>query len=196
MKQLSKVILAGFVLTLLFSFTGFAANCNDVENKVVRLHVLANSNSEIDQNIKLKVKDDVFKLASKLTANASSTEEAEKVLQANIKEIENTANKKLAELNSGYTAVAEVTNSFFNTRDYDTFSLPAGNYKSLRVTIGEGKGRNWWCAVYPGLCLSSSSDFGELTNEEKDILTNKEQYKVSFKVYEIYQELMDLFRDR
>ena len=193
MKQMSKILLAGFLLTLVFSFTGFAANCTDVENKVVRLHVLANSNSESDQQIKLKVKDGVFELASELTKNAASTEEATKILQDNIGEIQNRANQELAELKADYTATAQVGDSFFNTRDYESFSLPAGNYKALKVIIGNGEGKNWWCAVYPGLCLSASTDFGNLTDGEKEILTNKDQYKVSFKIYEVYQELINLF---
>lgn len=189
-----KLAAAAFFMTVIFSLFGFGANCSDIEGKVVRLHVLANSNSEYDQRIKMDVKDRVFALSEELLADAGSPEESEAILTSHLGEIEKAANDRLRELGAGYTAHAQVVEDYFSTREYDTFTLPAGEYSALRVLLGEGEGKNWWCALYPALCVSSSAEFTGFTEEEKEIVTNPEEYQVSFKLYEWYLSLVNLFK--
>lgn len=193
-KGFFKITVSAFFMAVLFSFFGFGANCKDIEGKVVRLHVLANSDSEYDQRIKMEVKDQVFSYSQQLLEEADSPEASIKILKNHLPEIEEVANRRLRELNAGYTASAEVVEDYFSTREYDTFTLPAGDYEALRVNIGSGKGRNWWCALYPAVCVSSSAEFTGFTEAETEIVTNPEEYKVSFKLYEWYLSLMNHFR--
>lgn len=194
MRNFNKILISGFVLAVLFSFFSFSVNCEDIQNKVVRLHVLANSDSELDQRIKLAVKDCVFEYSTGLLKNSSSPEESEKILRDNIASITEIANKRLKELNAPYQAKAAVGEDYFSTREYDTFTLPAGNYSALKVFIGEGSGKNWWCALYPGLCVSSSAEFTGFTDEEKELVTEPQKYEISFKIYEWYQNFINLFQ--
>lgn len=193
MKRYQKIILSGFILALVFSFMGFTASCERISEKVIRLHVLANSDSEYDQRMKLSVKDQVSAYTGSLLEGTESLREAEAVLTENLQNIENVANKRLGELHAGYSAKAVMEDTFFETREYEDFSLPAGNYKALRVLIGEGAGRNWWCVVYPSLCVSAAAeDFKDFSQTEKDLV--QKPVKVSFKVYEWYQELVNFFQ--
>lgn len=194
-KSLSRALIAGFVVAAVLSFVNFDAQCNDIESKVVRLHVLANSNSDYDQSIKLQVKDKVFQLATQLTSGCSSPEEAEDILRDNTDILNSEANDELAALNAPYKAKTEVVTSYFSTREYDTFTLPAGVYTSLRVSIGEANGKNWWCAVYPALCTSACAEFDGFSDEEKEMVTQKQQYEIKFKLYEWYRDIVQFFSD-
>lgn len=189
-NTLFKALTAGFIIAVVFSMAGFGAEMEDIQGKVVRLHVLANSDSKYDQDIKLKVKDRVFALATELTASCESPEEAESVLKNNIDIIGAEANQALRDLSAPYTATAQVVEDYFSTREYDTFTLPAGEYSALRVNLGEGKGHNWWCAVYPAVCTSACADFDGFTESEKEKVTGKEKYRIEFKFYEIYRNFL------
>lgn len=176
----------GFVLSVVCSFFGFSANCNSIEEKILRFHVLANSDSEYDQDMKILVKDQVFAYVTGILENSTSLEESETIVTENLGEIENIANQVLEENGAKYTASVELCTSYFNTREYDTFTLPAGNYSSLKIIIGQGDGQNWWCALYPSLCISAAVDFDDFSEDEEEIITS-DGYEISFKLYEVYQ---------
>lgn len=190
MKQIEKILLSGFVLTVIFSFLSFDVNSNEISNKVLRLHVLANSDSEYDQRVKLEVKDEISALTEALLTGAKSKEESQKIIGENIRAIESTANQKLAELNTGYQAKAYLEKCYFPTREYGDFTLPAGEYEALRVLIGQGSGKNWWCVVYPSLCSSAATEtsYSDFSQDEKELI--KGENKLSFKFYEWYKELL------
>ncbi|MEG1427891.1 MAG: stage II sporulation protein R, partial [Oscillospiraceae bacterium] len=149
MKRIEKILISGFLLAVVFSFFGFSANCEGISNKVLRLHVLANSNSEYDQRIKLAVKDVVSQYAESLLSGAENLDESTEIINNNLQNIEHIANQKLKELHVHYEAKAIMKNAYFGTREYKDFSLPAGEYQALRILLGEASGKNWWCVVYP-----------------------------------------------
>ena len=162
----------------------------DISEKVFRLHIVANSDSEEDQNLKLKVRDKILIFADELYTDCQSVEEAKKLSKQHLSDFEQIAQKTLAFNGYDYEVKAYTIKEYFSTREYDNFTLPAGNYESLKIVIGSGKGKNWWCVMFPSVCLSGcTEDFNEtLTDDERRIIESK-NYKLRFKAVEIYEKL-------
>ncbi len=189
-KRIDKILLSGFFLAVLFAFIGFSAQCEEISEKTLRMHVLANSDTEYDQRVKIYVKDELSLFAGELIEEATSIEEAQLILSQSMDEIQRLANMKLDEINVGYSATVSLENAYFPTREYETFTLPAGEYEALQVMLGEASGQNWWCVVYPSLCISSASDeYEDFSKEEQEIIQSPDDFTVSFKVYEWYQNI-------
>ena len=126
-------------------------------DQILRLHVVADSDEAEAQAVKLQVRDAVLAVLDRLTDDAQSKEEVMAVVKENLAALEAAANKVLQELDAKYHAAVSLEQEEFPTRDYETFSLPSGVYDSLKVTIGSGEGKNWWCVVFPQLCLPAAS---------------------------------------
>lgn len=124
----------------------------DLASQVVRLHVLANSDDPEDQELKLQVRDAVLQAAEPLLSEVHSQAEAEAALSDSLDEIAQVGQAVVDEAGYDYPVQVELTTSYFPTREYDDFALPAGYYRALRVEIGAAQGHNWWCVVYPPLC--------------------------------------------
>ncbi len=129
-----------------------------IYDQVVRLHVLANSDSDADQALKLRVRDAVLTLLSDKSDAASSADEAEIIYREMLPEIEAAAREVLAAEHSAYDCHVTLTEELYPARTYETYTLPAGMYRSLRVMIGAAEGHNWWCVLFPPLCLSMASE--------------------------------------
>lgn len=125
---------------------------------VLRLHVLANSDSDADQALKLAVRDRVLAEAAGRLAGVSDRQEAERVLSASLEPLARAGAEAVAEAGYDYPVTVCLENTWFPTKEYDGFALPAGEYRALRVLIGAGEGRNWWCVVFPPLCLGAVSE--------------------------------------
>lgn len=197
MKLFIKSACIAFVLTVIYSVIPFEAQCSEISEDVFRLHILANSDSEEDQSLKLKVRDEVLEYTEDLFNSASSKEEAEKIISDNLQSISNVAYCTLLENGYDYTVTAEITNMYFATRHYEGFTLPSGMYDALRITIGEGGGHNWWCVMYPSICISSAQEKDDKAKEvlddgEYDIV-RKEQYQYKFKIVEMFERFCSLF---
>ena len=149
-----------------------------IYESVVRLHVLANSDSEEDQSLKLKVRDAILAYTSPKVIDSASREEAIEILQNELDEIEKIAEQVVKEQGYDYGVEVTLTLEDYPTRNYESMSFPSGQYVSLRVLIGEAKGQNWWCVLFPPLCLSAASENAE--NEEAFIAVglNSDQYKI------------------
>lgn len=187
-KTFTLSIASALVLSVLLSLSGFDAQCGKIEKGVLRLHVIANSDSPEDQSLKLKVRDQVLKLESELGATAQTKAEAMKLVGEHIEEIQATAEKTVRANGYDYPVSATLTNCYFPTKDYDTFTLPAGNYDALRVTLGSGEGKNWWCVLFPEICLGAATDFsGVLDESAEEIVTEPQDFKVKFKIVELYE---------
>lgn len=169
-----------------------------LSDKMIRLHVVANSDTEEDQTVKLKVRDAVLDQTNEIL---SAGGDPFVVLPNHLDQIENAANQCLRREGCSERAVVTMEQELFPTREYDTFSLPAGSYTSLRVTIGEGEGRNWWCVVFPSICMSASMDEFEqaaqtagLTAGEIRLITEESgRYELKFKTIEVLQGFKNLF---
>lgn len=166
----------------------------DISTKVFRLHILANSDEDYDQELKLRVRDKILLISENLFAQCSDVREAVKISQDNLDLLKNAAQKVIAFYGYTYDARVYVTKEYFNTRKYDNFTLPAGIYDSLKIEIGEGKGHNWWCVMFPSVCISGcTDDFDEtLTQEEKEMIESG-KYIVRFKAVEIYESIKSKF---
>lgn len=192
-KLLLRAAACGFVLSVLLSFTGFSAQCSALENGVIRLHVLANSDTEEDQAVKLQVRDAVLLEAEKWYGDAEDFETALAAVCTHLESLEETANRILAGADMPYRAKAEICEMYFPTRTYETGKLPAGKYRTLRISLGEAEGRNWWCVVFPTLCVPGASDLGDLPEGTEDVVTQPEKFEVKFKAAEIFNRLLEFF---
>ena len=129
-----------------------------LNQELIRLHVVANSDSEEDQNIKLRVRDAIVASLSEGMADIADVPAAKEYLRENLPKIEAIANRTLEAAGVDSRAAVTLCKEAFDIRKYDTFTLPAGVYESLRVVIGEGQGKNWWCVAFPSLCMGATSE--------------------------------------
>lgn len=198
MKLFIKSACIAFVLAVVYSLIPFQANCSDISNEVFRLHIMANSDSKQDQNLKLLVRDRVLAYTQNLFENATSKEEAESLIADNLTAINNVASDVISQNGYDYSVKSQIVKMHFSTRYYDSYTLPSGTYDALRITIGSGSGHNWWCVMYPSICISSAEE-GEkkardvLDNNEYDIIKN-EKYECKFFVVELFENLCNCFK--
>lgn len=195
---LSILELALLIGVTVFLLTGaWAANTQgELADRVVRLHVIANSDAEEDQALKLQVRDAVLARTEAILRASADREEAESWLAAALPELERLAEETVAASGFDYGVTAELAETSFPTKDYDGFSLPAGRYLALRLVIGQGTGQNWWCVVFPPLCTAAASEVPEtalaagLTEDQVSLMTGEDDgYVLKFKVVEWWEEL-------
>lgn len=188
-------LLCGLLCSVFLSAAHFGAACNDLRSNVLRLHIIANSNSAEDQAVKLKVRDSILTQTADIFDGKASLKEAEASAAKNIERLNETAVKTLRENGFNYGAAAEIGNSYFETREYEDFTLPAGNYRSLIIRLGNGEGKNWWCVVFPAVCVPAAVDarLSDSTAEvSADIAEHPNKYVMKFKAVEIYEDLKRL----
>ena len=192
MARWTKAVIGGVLLCLLFQTLGFAGSSEGIRQRVVRLHVLAHDDSDAEQALKLQVRDVVSETATSILGDALSREEVMAVLQENLSVLQAAAQHCVYEAGYAHTVQVELTSMYFTTRTYENGTYPAGVYDALRVTIGNGNGRNWWCVLYPPLCVSAAMD----APAAEDVLTqgqcavvNTPSYAVRFKVVEWWEQL-------
>ena len=196
-RLLGRALVCGFVLAVLCSFFPFAAACGQLPRDVVRLHVVANSNGAEDQAVKLLVRDAVLEEAARWYQGAGSMEEASSQLCTHLQSIAGAARQVLGEQGVGYSATAQMTEMYFPTRDYGDFRLPAGRYRTLRVTLGEGAGKNWWCVVFPSLCLPAATQeeaLLTLPEGERQVVEGGRDVQVKLKAVELWESLREWLR--
>ena len=195
---LSILELALLIGVTVFLLTGaWAANTQgELADRVVRLHVIANSDAEEDQALKLQVRDAVLARTEAILRASADRGEAESRLAAALPELERLAEETVAANGFDYSVTAELAETSFPTKDYDGFSLPAGKYLALRLVIGQGTGQNWWCVVFPPLCTAAASEVPEtalaagLTEDQVSLMTGEDDgYVLKFKVVEWWEEL-------
>lgn len=186
-------LLIGLVFSLLSAALATETRDN-IKEKIIRLHVIANSDSEEDQELKIRVRDEVLSLMEGLTQNCESIEDAREILQKNLKTFEETANDVCKTSGFTYSATVSLNEAEFPTKDYTSFSLPAGKYEALRIVLGEGKGKNWWCVLFPPLCVSAAEceleSSGLTESEIKFITSDKTEYKFKFKLLELIEKVL------
>lgn len=187
------IILILLLLYIFLSANSYAINMsNEIASSLLRLHVIANSNSQEDQNLKLKVRDALLDYMSKNLFNVSSKEDAIALISQNRDELTKIAKKIINEEGYNYDVSISIENTYFPTKNYYDISLPAGYYDSVRVKIGTASGNNWWCVMFPPLCFTDSSsgalaDNGEgylessLSEDAYTLISDSSNESVSFK---------------
>ena len=191
-----EIILLLVLAVFLASGASAVQTQDELAEKVVRLHVLANSDSEEDQALKLQVRDAVLSRAEYLLEAASDRKEAEGILRGQLLEFESVARETIREAGYDYPVSVELMDTEFPTKRYTGFTLPAGEYLALRVLIGEAEGQNWWCVVYPPLCAAVSTDVPVtalaigFSEEEIGLITEENpRYELKFKTVELWETL-------
>lgn len=189
-------LLIAFALTLLTGSYA-AGEQSALADKVLRLHVIANSDSDADQALKLQVRDGILAAAGDCLTGVTDRAQAETVLTGKLQELADAGAAVVADAGYDYPVVVSLTDCWFPTKEYDDFALPAGTYRALRVVIGDGAGHNWWCVVFPPLCLGCVSETVEdaaaaagLTGDEVSLITGEDEgYIVKFKLVEWWNEV-------
>lgn len=156
-KLWKRVFLCGLIPCLVWG-ASLLSDRKALNENLIRFHVVAHSDSEQDQMVKLRVRNAVLESIQADLQQVADITEARDYLLENLPKIQSVTDKTLRSLGVDTTAVVSLTKEAFDTREYDTFRLPAGVYEALRITIGEGEGRNWWCVTFPTLCLPATSD--------------------------------------
>lgn len=209
-KKICKIILfVGVVLgvCVLMYFYGKATESKamqqDIAKEVIRLHVVANSDSDEDQKLKLEVKEQIVKMLREEMNGDSSVAMAKSTLQNNLGKIEKMAREYIEKKGYNYSVKAQLGDCYFPVKTYGDMTFPAGTYEALKVNIGEASGRNWWCIMYPSLCFvdstyqtvpdSSKEKLKEnLTDEEyKSLLTGGDDVEYGFKIGEYISDLFN-----
>ncbi|MBO5312684.1 MAG: stage II sporulation protein R [Clostridia bacterium] len=199
MRTIVTVLISAIVFFALNSIIPTKEEC-EIYNSTIRLHVVANSDSEKDQAVKLEVRDAILEKMSEI--KAQSKEEALLTVKGEKDELEEIAEQVLKSNGITDEVKIEIGEESYPTRYYDDFALPAGTYTSVRVLIGEGDGQNWWCVLYPPLCTSQAIESEEdsiavgLTKDQYSLITGKtKEYKIKFKILEMAKEAFGLLND-
>lgn len=195
-KKVKNSLILLFLLFLYVSISAISyvnAVSSDIENSVFRLHVIANSDSEEDQNLKYKVRDNLIAYMNTLCKDVKNKEEAIQIANHHKNEFLTIAKNTIIENGYTYDVTVEIGNYSFPTKNYGDISLPAGYYDALRVKIGKAEGQNWWCVMFPPLCFVNVSSGivpeeskelikEELNEEEYSIVTKEDSSEIQFKI--------------
>lgn len=193
-------ISVALVFSIVVSLTGFQKECSNLRNDVLRLHILANSDSDEDQKIKLAVRDALLTCGKKLFSGETNINNAEELLASEKEELVKVANKVLEENGFNYKSCITLIDEYFTTRTYDEYTLPAGKYKALKVILGEGEGHNWWCVMFPPLCLPAAAENTDVdlyfTDNGSEIIKSSPKYEIRFKIVEIIEEFKNKINNK
>ncbi len=203
MASTKKLLICAFLILTVALFAGLfpVHGEEEIYDTVVRLHVLANSDSDADQELKLKVRDRVVELVSPAVEGCSTQSEAIEAIEEIMDEIEAAAEEVVRSEGYDYDVILLMGEEYYPTRTYETCAFPEGEYVSLRVCIGDAEGQNWWCCLFPPLCLSAASEKATQSNEDAFISvgltgdqykliteSDKPQYRARFKILETIQK--------
>ena len=185
------LILAGMALTI-----PFFDSCEELYSDVMRIHILANSNSAADQSLKLAVRDKVLEACSRYYDGCSGKDEALDITRSHIGEIEAAAEREIRRRGFDYPVCARIVTDDFDTRYYGSFTMPAGRYDALRLTIGDGAGKNWWCVMYPSLCVGAASadDMKEELDRGEYRVVTSDRFDFRFRLVEYFEDVRGWFR--
>lgn len=192
-RRIEISVAAALVISFAASVFSFAETTGKIREDVLRLHVIANSDSAIDQNLKLKVRDELLERGSEIFDGSVNVENAVEKLSPKLPELEKIAEETVREYGFAYDVKVVIDVDYFPTKTYDYVTLPAGDYLALKVIIGSGKGHNWWCVMFPPMCLGAA-DAGEeiddvLNEKEFKLVTKNPKYEPRFKILEIYESI-------
>ena len=192
-KKIMFIILC--MLTVLAAGTAHATEKERVDplqpaiaEKILRFHVLANSDAKDDQNVKLKVRDAVGHMLGQKLKKVTDRAQTEKIVQDHMDEIIETAEKTLHKNGYTYGVRARLANVDFPVKTYGDYTFPAGKYRALQITLGKGEGHNWWCVLFPQLCIGTATEGPELEQIEK--LAEGPEYRLSFALVEWLERLL------
>lgn len=192
-----RILIATFTIIGLYVLLGFLPIHSEaaIYDNVLRLHVLANSDSSADQSLKLEVRDRILEETANLFKDCKTKDEAREAVESNLDKIREIAEQTVREAGYEYGVSVSLGEEEYPTKNYEECCFPAGEYLSLRVMIGEAEGENWWCVLFPPLCIDAAGESREafaevgLTDEQYSFITETDnpKYKVRFKLLEVIE---------
>ena len=196
-KNVELGVLFGLICAIVLSFANFETRCDELRQGVLRLHIIANSDSEADQALKLAVRDEILKNSTDIFKDCNSVDDAIITASKKAEDINLIANNVIKQNGFDYLANVSVGDKYFDTREYDDFTLPAGTYKSLIIDLGAAEGKNWWCVVFPCVCVPSATEASltdSVSSEAANTAQNAPKYEIKFKSMEIYEKIKKYFK--
>lgn len=196
LMKIQAVVFAAVFAAGACSVGAFAYNCSRVRSDVLRMHVIANSDCSADQQLKLMVRDAVLERGAQLFDGTVTADEARRKIEPHKAELEAAAREVIERAGYDYPVSVNVVNEYFATRCYGSLTMPAGRYTAIKVVIGEGAGRNWWCVMFPPLCLPAARDRGGnldafFDDGELKVVESSGRYEPRFKIVEIIEKLKE-----
>ena len=196
LMKIQAVVFAAVFAAGACSVGAFAYNCSRVRSDVLRMHVIANSDCSADQQLKLMVRDAVLERGAQLFDGTVTADEARRKIEPHKAELEAAAQEVIERAGYDYPVSVNVVNEYFATRCYGSLTMPAGRYTAVKVVIGEGAGRNWWCVMFPPLCLPAAQDRGGnldafFDDGELKVVESSGRYEPRFKIVEIIEKLKE-----
>ena len=196
LMKIQAVVFAAVFAAGACSVGAFAYNCSRVRSDVLRMHVIANSDCSADQQLKLMVRDAVLERGAQLFDGTVTADEARRKIEPHTAELEAAAREVIERAGYDYPVSVNVVNEYFATRCYGSLTMPAGRYTAVKVVIGEGAGRNWWCVMFPPLCLPAAQDRGGnldafFDDGELKVVESSGRYEPRFKIVEIIEKLKE-----
>lgn len=193
MKGIEGILAIGLIMTMMTSMVNrTVVTGNEIRSETLRLHIIANSDSDADQALKLKVRDRVLEATGELFADVSGKTEALSAAEYSADDIKAITEEVIAEEGFDYSVQVDVTQMWFETRKYENFALPAGDYDAVRIIIGDGEGKNWWCVMYPSLCVPGAEENIEKYGENIKFITGS-GCEIRFAIIELAEQLKRLF---
>ncbi len=185
------------IVSMIFSVIEFNDSCEKVRSDVLRLHILANSDSEKDQTVKLAVRDALLKCGKDLFSGNTDLKSVESTFENEKSELIKVANTVLESRGFKYKTQIYLTEEYFTTRTYGEYTLPAGKYSAIKVILGNGNGHNWWCVMFPPLCLPAATEEKEvdlyLDKKTSALIESNPDYEIRFKIIEIIEEIKNKY---
>ncbi|MBR5521670.1 MAG: stage II sporulation protein R [Oscillospiraceae bacterium] len=191
MKKSDMSIIAGLIIALVITFfTDTNTHAANIRQQTLRLHIIADDNSRQAQDIKMMVKNSIAGLCSEIYCDAQNYDDAIRITKENLIQIENTVNSILKSAGAGYTAICSIESFYFDTTSYTGFTLPQGEYTALTIRLGRARGHNWWCVMYPALCLSAAAEYD---SRESSAFITTPKFRIRFKTVEIWEDIKTHF---
>lgn len=192
-KRWEISLAVGMTLAILWTlFSPFEKACDQVRQDTLRLHILANSDSDEDQALKLAVRDAILETQGSLFGAADTKAEAVETASRQLEDIQQVAQQTVRDAGYSYPVTVKLENIYFATREYEDFTLPAGRYDAVRVEIGEHEGHNWFCVLFPPLCVPAAvdaDDTAQYSDEEEQVV--KSPYKIKFAAVEFLEQIKE-----
>lgn len=199
-KKIKISICVSMIVAIIFSICSFAKTSEQIRSDVLRLHVIANSDSSVDQNLKIRLRDFLLEEGKSIFDGSVNVENAVKKIEPQIPALEKFAKEFIRDSGFDYEVKISLSREYFTTRTYETVTLPAGKYLALRVVIGSGEGHNWWCVMFPPMCVPAADKRDEIENifteDEIKLVESSPKYEIRFKVVEICEGIKESLNEK
>ncbi len=192
---LNLSLICGLISAIMLSMVGFQNACGEMQENIIRIRIIANSDSAEDQDLKLDIRDAVLEGSRELFGGIDSYDDAVEITENKLDTLLKFAEDEIHDQGYDYGVSLDFRDEFFETRVYDDFTLPAGYYKTAVFTVGEGKGQNWWCVIYPQVCVGAcSSRLNDgVSDSSAELAYSGKKYVAKFRAVEIYEKIKKYF---